>query len=131
MGYCCNKLRGMFVFNLRFLLSPGSCGWFCIRYITKKRIRMDFYLSLYAVKEKLMKLGYYCSCVKIIDIRFVKEECLTLVKRGKSGLHYIVVKKICGDYIYYYDPLFVFVVKRKLDVFLRNWSNVCLLYKKI
>jgi len=119
------------MFNLNFILSPGSCGYFCLRHILKKKIKKEFYLSLHRVKEILSERGYSCLCLKIYDIKFIKKEYLTLVKSSDNSLHYIVVKKVKKGYVYFYDPLFVFVRRKKIANFLQIWSKICLIYTKV
>ena len=88
-------------------------------------------MSLYDIKEKLSENGYYCSCLKICNIFDIELECISLIKSSKDSLHVIVIIRVEGKYIYYYDPLYVFVKKELVDNFLLKWSHICLLYPNI
>ena len=116
------------MFNFHFLLNPGSCGYFCLRFVLRKNIKKEFYLSLFEVKEILNRHSYYCYCVKIEKLSDVKNKCFTLIFNSKKEFHYVVIVKVDSDYVYYYDPLFVFVRKQRIEEFIKRWSNICLFY---
>lgn len=117
--------------NLKFILSPGSCGYFCLRYITRKKVSKDCYMSIYKIKEILNNHGYYCSCLKIYRIDDVYSECLTLIKSGKRENHFIVIKKIDNKFVYFYDPLYIGVRKKRKENFVKKWLRICLIYTKV
>jgi ABC-type bacteriocin/lantibiotic exporter with double-glycine peptidase domain len=125
------KLRGDAMFNLRFIFSPGSCGFFCLRYILKKKIVRERYISLFAIKEILFDNGYYCDCLKVKYVLDVKSCCLTLINCKKGSMHYIVIKAIRKGKVYYYDPLFLGLRKKKVEDFAKKWSGICLFYTKV
>ena len=125
------KLLGDYMINLLFVLMPGSCGYFCLKYIIKEKIDRDFYMSMYRIKEELIKYGYYCVGLKIKNIYEVRKECLSLIKSGKKSYHYIIIKKVTDKFVFYYDPLFVNIRKQKIEKFVGKWSNICLFYTKV
>ena len=61
----------------------------------------------------------------------IKKECITLIRSGKDSWHYIIIEKIVGDFVYFYDPLFVRLRKKKLKKFVERWSCICLFYTKV
>lgn len=117
--------------NLWFVLSPGSCGYFCLKHVLKKKIKIEKYISMYDVKKILNDNGRYCSGVKIKSVEYIKRECITLVKSGKKSYHYVVIKRVSGDYVYFYDPLFLGIKRKKIDKFTLKWSHICLFYTKV
>ena len=131
MRFLVIKLRGDAVFNLKFIFSPGSCGCFCLRYILKKKIVKQRYISIWKMKEIISSNGYYCSCLKLKFVTDIKGECLSLLETKNKGMHYIVIKKITKGKIYYYDPLFLVMRKKKIEYFIEKWSGICLFYTKV
>lgn len=117
--------------NLRFIFSIGSCGFFCLRKIVKKRIKIERYISLDRIKTILNDNGYSCYCVRVNDINMIENECLSVIKNKDNSFHYVVIKGIVNNKICYYDPLFVNLRKVRISSFLKKWTNICLLYKKI
>lgn len=118
--------------NLGYLFSFGKCGCYCLKYVFKKTISCKKRnMSLCEMSLLLKENGYDCFCCRVNEICDIFLECISLVKVNKSKLHYVVLKKIVGKYIYYYDPLFLFVRKKKIDVFVRKWSKICLFYTKV
>lgn len=117
--------------NLNYVFHFSSCGYYCLKHVIGKcKIKRVGYMSLFDMKEILMKYNYYCYCVKVRDMSFIKGCCITLIK-VKNNFHYVVVKKIEKGYVYVYDPLFLFINKIKIDKFINKWSKICLFYKKI
>ena len=131
MRFLIIKLWGDILVNLRFIFNPGSCGYFCLRYILKKQIKKESYMSLWRVKEILSNDNYYCSCLRLETIYDLKRECLTLINTGGNSKHYVVIKKVAKNKIWYYDPLFLFLRKKKIGRFVKKWSNICLFYTKV
>ena len=125
------KLLGDYMINLMFVFMPGSCGYFCLKHILNKRIDRSFYMSMYSIKEELVKYGYYCVGLKIKNISDIRRECLTLIKSGKKSYHYIVIKRVTNKFVFYYDPLFVNFRKKKIEKFVDKWSSICLFYTKV
>ena len=121
---------GDILFNLRFIFSPGSCGWFCLRFILKRKMKKNSYFNLLEMKKVLSENNYYCVCVKVDELNDVFGECLTLIK-NKEGLHYVVLKKTKNGYVFFYDPLFIGIRKKKVSWFVSRWSNFCLIYTKV
>ena len=117
--------------NLSFLLRPGSCGYFCLKYIIKEKIEFESYMSLFRIKKVLNDKGYYCTCIRINKLEDVEVPCLTLIKINKYNYHYVVLKKIKKNKIYFYDPLFILGRRNKTKYFANNWSGICLYYIKI
>lgn len=119
------------MFNFKFIFSPGSCGYFCLKKIVKSKINKEFYINLYRAKVVLNDAGYYCICLKVRDINLIKKQCLSLVRSGRDELHYVIIKKVNKGCVYYYDPLYVFLRKEKINKFIKKWSNICLFYTKV
>ena len=119
------------MFNLRFIFSVGSCGFFCLRRIMKKSVNCERYISLDKIKNILNANGYSCYCVKVRDIKAINRECLSVLKNRDNSFHYIVIVSVSDNRVIYYDPLFVNLRKVKISSFLKKWANICLLYKKI
>ena len=117
--------------NLRFILNPGSCGWFCLKHILKRKIKKVVYVNMYDIKKMLNNHGYYCSGLKINDIDDIYCECLTLIKTGKKYNHFIVIKYINDKYVVFYDPLFICFRRWKKEHFFKRWINICLFYTKV
>ena len=117
--------------NFIYVLHPASCGYYCLRKIVKRgNYKRVGYMSLYEIKEILMSYNYYCFCCKLKDLESVKKKCITMLKT-KNSLHYVIIKEVRDKYIYFYDPLFLFVIKKKKDWFLRKWNGICLFYSFI
>ena len=116
--------------NLRYLLHPSSCGCFCLRYIMKKRIKINGYMSLFEMKEEFVRNNYYCFCCRVKSLENIKCLCITLMKM-KNSFHYVIIINVDERFVYVYDPLFLFVRKVKKDKFMTKWSKICLFYRKI
>lgn len=117
--------------NLRYVLHFSCCGYFCLKHIKQKgNFKRKSYISLYEMKEELVKHNYYCMCVIVKGFESIKDKCVTLLNLNNS-FHYVVIEKVVGDYVYFYDPLFLFVRKVRKSRFYRKWSKICLFYKKI
>lgn len=117
--------------NFRYLFHPSSCGYYCLKKVIKKRkIKRKSYMSLYEIKEELIKNNYYCFCYRVGNIESVKEECFTLLNT-KTNFHYVIIKRVYDKFVYLYDPLFLTNRRIKKDRFIRKWSKICLFYKKI
>ena len=119
------------MFNLRFILNPGSCGWFCLRFILKKNIKKKFYLSFYDMKSILNEEGYYCSCLRVKNLENIKGRCVSLIKNGEKEFHFVIILKVIKGVVYFYDPLYVGVRKKSVDSFSKKWMFMCLFYCKI
>lgn len=118
--------------NLNYVFRPGYCGYYCLKYILGKvKCRKKNYLSLYDFKDILIGNGYGCICVRINKLDDVLFECVSLVKVNKVSYHYIVLKKKDNKYVYFYDPLFLFIRKMKIGEFYKKWSKICLFYTKV
>lgn len=117
--------------NFKYLFHPSSCGYYCLKKVIKK---VDFkrkgYMSLYEIKEELMKNNYYCFCCRVKRLGDVKGECFTLIN-NKTNLHYVIIKRINCKFVYFYDPLFLINRRVKKDKFIKKWSRICLFYTKI
>ena len=118
------------MFNLLYLFSPGSCGAFCLKHILKKRVKNTKYMSLYEVKLVLLASGYKCMCLKSSNIFLIRTPFLSLILNKNSEFHYVVVKEIKKNMIIYYDPLYVFHRKEKIEDFTKKWSGFALIYSK-
>lgn len=88
-------------------------------------------MTLFRGKEILNKFGYYCSCLKINDVENVDCQCLSLIKSDKRSLHYVVIINVKKGCVYYYDPLFVNIKKKKIVEFVKKWSGICLIYTRL
>lgn len=117
--------------NFRYLFHPSSCGYFCLKYIIGRvKEKRKGYLSLFELKEILIKYNYCCYCFRVKKIENIKNNCITLIN-VKNSFHYIVIRKIDKKFVYFYDPLFLFVRKVKKISFVKKWSRICLFYVKI
>ena len=117
--------------NLNYVFHPWCCAYFCLkRIIGKEKVRKINYMSLYEVKEELIKFDFYCMCFRVNSIDDIKCECITLVK-NKNSLHYVIVTNVKENHVYIYNPLFLFVKKVRKSKFIKKWSKICLFYKKI
>lgn len=76
-------------------------------------------------------MSYSCYCIRVRDITAIKYECLSVLKNRDNSFHYIIIKEVINDRVCYYDPLFVNLRKVKISSFLKKWTGICLLYKKI
>lgn len=118
--------------NVYYLINFLECGHFCIRYFLKKDNKKNvvFYskqmMSLRLVRNVFKE--YYKEVIwyKNASIDGINRRVVSLIKVGKKFFHYIVIERVDDRYVYYYDPLFLFVRKKKKEKFVKNWSNfVC------
>ena len=117
--------------NLRYVIHPASCGYFCLKHIIcSRKFKRIGYMSLYDMKDVFTRNNYYCFCCRMKDLNNVKRECVTLINI-KNSCHYVVIKRISEKFVYVYDPLFLFERKLKKDKFMKKWSKICLFYRKI
>ena len=117
--------------NLKYIFHPSSCGYYCLKKVLNKtKIKRNGYMSLYEIKEELIKNYYYCFCCRVKGLVNVKSECFTLINT-KTNFHYVIVKRITDKYVYLYYPLFLINRRVKKDKFIRKWSKICLFYRKI
>lgn len=124
--------------NLYYLCRYLECGHFCIKYVLKK----DHIKSNVSYNGQLMSLGlvsrvlkeYYqnVNCYKVDNLEIIKSfsRCITLIKVRKKFFHYVVIEKIDNDFVFYYDPAFLFLKKVKIDKFYKKWSNYCCIFRK-
>ena len=119
-----------YMINFYYLINFLECGHFCIKYYLKKDKKKSvvFYdkqmMSLRLVRNVFKE--YYKEVIwyKNVNIDEVNFRCISLIKVGKKYLHYIVIEKIKGDYVYYYDPLFLFLKKKRKNRFVKKWSSL-------
>ncbi len=115
--------------NIKYLFHPSACGYFCLKYILKRvKVKDKKYMSLYDIGKILNENNYNYKAYKIRNIKSIKNECITLIKVNKLSYHYVIIKRISDSYVYYYDPLFLFIRKKKIKKFENIWFNVCLFY---
>lgn len=132
VGVVTIKLEGGKMINFGYLLRKGSCGYYCLKHILKRvKCCEKRYLSLYKISEILKNNSYGCVSVRLNNVDDILFECLTLLKVNSISYHYVVLKRIKGKNIYYYDPLFLFVRKMKVNKFEKRWGKVCLFYTKV
>ena len=113
------------MFNFSYILHFSSCGYYCLKHINKRiNVKRKGYMSLFEIKEVFLSNNYYCYCLKIDGLEGVKQVFITLVKY-KSSMHYIVVKKYNNNYVWIYDPLFLFVRRVKRRRFVEKWTKIC------
>lgn len=86
---------------------------------------------MYRVKEVLTEFDYYCVCLKVNGVENIHKKCVTLIDGKRNFKHYVVIEKVAGGYVYFYDPLFLFVRKKKIEDFYKSWSKICLFYTKV
>lgn len=125
--------------NLYYLFNFLECGHFCINYVLKKdKIKNNLEYSRQMMSMKLLKsvLSEYYQYVKCYKIEGVIQDFvdykpfITLLRLGKSFNHYIVVVRVEEKYVFYYDPLFLFLKKMKIKKFNQKWSKFCVFYFK-
>jgi len=117
--------------NIGYVFHPSSCGYYCLRYIIKRcKIKRIGYMSLYDLKEVLLRYNYYCFCCRVKELNNIKSECISMINI-KNSYHYVVVKCVNDKYVWFYDPLFLFIRKVKKEKFIRKWSKICLFFRKI
>lgn len=117
--------------NLSYLFHPSSCGYYCLRKIIKKaNIKRCAYMSLYEIKEELLKNNYYCFCCRVRELGAFKGSCITLLNT-KTNFHYVIIERVNDMFVYFYDPLFLINRRVKKDKFIKKWSKICLFYRKI
>ncbi len=121
--------------NFYYLINFLECGHFCIKYYLKKdkkkvkNVYDKTMMSLRLVRNVLKE--YYGDVIwyKNVNLDEVNFRCISLIKVGKKGLHYVVIEKVRDGYVYFYDPLFIFLRKMKKERFKEKWSNlVCKCY---
>ena len=121
--------------NFLYLFNFLECGHFCIKYILKKekiKARAIYRRKMmsFALVKKVMK-EYFCNVevYKVSELESLsnKKRIITIIKRGKF-LHYVVIERIENNMIYYYDPLFLSLRKKKIGDFNRIWFNYCCFY---
>lgn len=121
-----------FCYLFRFL----ECGNFCIRYILrkeklKKKVRYNKQMmSIGLIKRVLKEYFLFVECYKAKNIEDLRKcgRFITMISFGKKRLHYVVVEKIVGDYVFYYDPMFLFLKKSKKEEFYKKWNKICCIY---
>ena len=124
--------------NFWYLVKFLECGHFCIKYVLRKdkiKLNVSYCKQLMTIGLVARVLKEYYQSVewyKVNNIEDLKNKgrFITLLKIRKNALHYIVVERIEDQYVYYYDPLFLFIKKAKINRFKSKWSNYCCLYIK-
>ena len=121
--------------NFRYVINFLECGHFCLKYVLKKekkkvvccykRAMMDLRLIREVLNEYFGKAVWY----KNVNIDKINSRCFSLIKVGNRGYHYIVIERVKNGYVYYYDPLFVFLRKKRIDKFSKKWTNMVCLYR--
>ena len=119
--------------NFYYLINFLECGHFCVNYILKKdKIKPNCtynksMMSLRLIKDVLCE--YYENVIwyKNVNIDEINSSCLSLIKIRNKYYHYIVIERVKQDFVYYYDPLFLFVRKKRKSKFNKKWSHmVCI-----
>ena len=119
--------------NFYYVINFLECGHFAIKYFLKKDKKkakvcydtkmMSLRLTRNALKEYYKEVIWY----KNVNVDEVNSRCISLIKVGKKYFHYIVIEKVVGNKVYYYDPLFIGLRKKNKKKFLKRWSKlVCI-----
>lgn len=126
----------MIMINFFYIFKHLECGGFCVKYIFKKdRIKPNIeynpkLMSLGLIKRVLQEY-YVVKCYVVNNIKLLNNgNCLTLIRVRKKFLHYIVIKYIKNDVIYFYDPAFLVIRKMNIEKFKKIWVNYCCFYIK-
>lgn len=126
----------MIMINFFYIFKHLECGGFCVKYIFKKdRIKPNIeynpkLMSLGLIKRVLQEY-YVVKCYRVNNIKLMNNgNCLTLIRVRKKFLHYIVIKHIKNDVIYFYDPAFFVIRKMNIEKFKKIWVNYCCFYIK-
>ncbi|HHU59569.1 TPA: hypothetical protein GXZ34_01455 [bacterium] len=124
--------------NLKYVFNFTKCGHLCLVYIFKKYKVINKckynknYLSLQEIRDILESNNFNCITFKTNKLEELETNTgyLTLIK-ASSSYHYIIILKYNKDYIYYYDPLYLFTRKVRLKAFLKRWTGICLSFSYI
>lgn len=116
--------------NFYYLINFLECGHFCIKYILKKDNKKMIctynksMMNLRLIRDVLNE--YYKEVIwyKNVNIDAINWRCISLIKIKEKYYHYIVIERIKGDYVYYYDPMFLFLRKKTKKKFIKKWSNL-------
>ena len=121
--------------NFLYLIKFLECGHFAICYILRKekikrKVKYNGILMSMGLVKRVMEVYFNCvSCYMIYDVNDIgNRRVISLLKIGKSRLHYIVIERVKKGYVYFYDPLFINLRKMKIKKFEKKWSNICCLY---
>lgn len=121
--------------NFLYLINFLECGHFCIKYVLKKEKlenKVKYYkkmMSFALVKKVLKEYFEFVEVYKVSELIDLKDKgrIITIIKKGKL-LHYVVIEMIKNDIVYYYDPAFLFIRKKKISEFNTFWFNYCCFY---
>lgn len=131
--------RGGKVINFYYLLNFLECGHFCLRYVFKKeKIEpcVEYpkqMMSMRLLRDILKEYFEYVKCYKVEDgiEHFIDyRPFVTLIEKNGKYKHYVVVERIEDEYVFYYDPLFIKLRKKKVEYFNQIWSKECCFYFK-
>ena len=117
--------------NFLYLFHFLECGHFCVKYIMKKdekKLNLNYekrLMSLALVKRVLSEYYDCVKCLKMTNINDIKKRCITLVRTKKNSLHYVVVERVSKNRVYYYDPMFCFLRRAKINRFNKKWCKCC------
>ena len=123
--------------NLIYIFKFLECGKFCINYVLKKekikrRVKYNgVMMSLGLIKRVMKEYFDKVGCYELDKNKLPnKSRFITLLKYGHNYMHYVVVEKIENDLVYYYDPLFITLRKKKKEKFIKKWSGYCCFFSK-
>ena len=122
--------------NLLYIFRFLECGHFCIRYILRKekvKKKVEYHkqmMSMGLVKRVLSEYFSFVECYVAKSLEDLKKcgRFITMINLRKNKLHYVVIEKVENDYVYYYDPIFIFLRKLKKDKFNKKWCKYCCIY---
>ena len=122
--------------NLIYLINFLECGHFCINYVLKKekkpkncsyeKCMMNLRLIRDVLKEYFEEVNWF----KNVNIEEIDNRCVSMINVRGKYYHYVVIEKIKGDYVFYYDPLFLLLRKEKISKFKKKWTNLVCLYQE-
>ena len=120
--------------NLYYLVNFLECGHFCIKYVLKKEKKKKTctynksMMNLLLIQNVLKEYFSYVVWYKKINIDEIKFRCVSLIKVREKYYHYIVIERVNNEYVFYYDPLFLFIRRVKKEKFIKKWTNIACLY---
>ncbi len=122
--------------NLFYIINFLECGHFCVLYILKKEKKKKKVsytkemMSMGLIKRVLMEYFSFVECYVAKELEDLKKcsRFITLIHLRKKRMHYVVVERFDNDYVYYYDPLFIYLKKMKKDKFKEKWTKYCCIY---
>lgn len=124
--------------NLKYLFNRFQCGHYCLKYIFKQnklKLKCNYnknFMSIYEITLIFEKHHFNYNAFKCNNLNNLQTDksYLSLLK-VKDSFHYIVILNYDEKYVYYYDPIFIIIRKKRLNKFKIKWSKICIEYESI